>query len=212
MFVNYNIKLYLCSCSLILYEFTIYICAMNLVEEEKKVLCGKVRSIVHASGLSPSIFADRIHTQRSSISHILSERNKPSLEIVDKILKKFPGITYEWLMDNNPATPLPKEVAFIDEITENELITAESTASPKPSESSKKSVTDTKPVQTNFKRLRDRGSMGFGTANMSQPMNTAGAGQNTSSNITRITICYSDGSYKDLPYDDIMKLMYFKVI
>jgi len=48
--------------------------------------------------LSPSQFADEIQVQRSSISHILSGRNKPSLDFVLKILSTYPDINSEWLM------------------------------------------------------------------------------------------------------------------
>jgi len=48
--------------------------------------------------MSPSKFADEIGVQRSSISHILSERNKPSLEFVQKILNTFPEINTDWLL------------------------------------------------------------------------------------------------------------------
>lgn len=39
-----------------------------------------------------------IGVQRSSISHILSGRNRPSLDFVQKILKVFPDIRSEWLV------------------------------------------------------------------------------------------------------------------
>lgn len=48
--------------------------------------------------LTPSKFADLIGVQRSSVSHILSERNKPSFDFLQKTLKTFPGLNAEWLM------------------------------------------------------------------------------------------------------------------
>lgn len=48
--------------------------------------------------LTPSKFADLIGVQRSSVSHILSERNKPSYDFLQKTLKTFPGLKAEWLM------------------------------------------------------------------------------------------------------------------
>lgn len=49
-------------------------------------------------GLSPSEFADRIGVQRSSISHIVSGRNKPSIDFLEKILAEFPDIDLKWLI------------------------------------------------------------------------------------------------------------------
>lgn len=48
--------------------------------------------------LSPSQFADEISVQRSSLSHILSGRNKPSLDFVTKLLTSYPEINSDWLL------------------------------------------------------------------------------------------------------------------
>ena len=48
--------------------------------------------------LSASKFADAIGVQRSNISHVLSGRNKPSLELINKILDHFEQINADWLL------------------------------------------------------------------------------------------------------------------
>ncbi|HOY30675.1 MAG TPA: hypothetical protein PKW80_02235 [Bacteroidales bacterium] len=48
--------------------------------------------------LTPSKFADEIGIQRSSMSHIMGGRNLPSLDLITKILKKYPDINSEWLI------------------------------------------------------------------------------------------------------------------
>ncbi len=48
--------------------------------------------------LTPSKFADIIGVQRSSVSHVISGRNKPSYDFLQKTLKAFPGLNAEWLM------------------------------------------------------------------------------------------------------------------
>jgi len=60
--------------------------------------------------LSASSFAEKIQVQRSSISHILSGRNKPSLEFVMKIVKQFDEVELYWLLNGKgsfPKTGLP---------------------------------------------------------------------------------------------------------
>ena len=47
--------------------------------------------------LNASSFADKIGVQRSSMSHILSGRNKPSLDFILKIYETFPEISLTWL-------------------------------------------------------------------------------------------------------------------
>ncbi len=49
--------------------------------------------------ISAAQLADKVEVQRSSISHILSGRNKPSLEFVLKILKAFPEVELYWLLN-----------------------------------------------------------------------------------------------------------------
>ena len=59
----------------------------------------KIKQILIDKNLSPSYFADEIGVQRSSISHILSGRNRPSFDIIQKIIRRFPDLGYEWIME-----------------------------------------------------------------------------------------------------------------
>ena len=58
----------------------------------------RITKILEYSGLSASEFADEIDVQRSSISHIMSGRNKPSLEFIVKIKNRFPEISWDWII------------------------------------------------------------------------------------------------------------------
>jgi DNA-binding XRE family transcriptional regulator len=60
----------------------------------------KIKQILADKNLSPSLFADEIGIQRSSMSHILAGRNKPSLDIVQKIVKRFPELGTNWILDD----------------------------------------------------------------------------------------------------------------
>ncbi len=48
--------------------------------------------------LTPSKFADLIGVQRSSVSHVISGRNNPSFDFLQKTLKAFPGLKADWLV------------------------------------------------------------------------------------------------------------------
>ena len=48
--------------------------------------------------LSSARFAGIIGVQPSSISHILSGRNKPGFDFIEKILTKYPSLNAEWLI------------------------------------------------------------------------------------------------------------------
>ncbi|MFD1468688.1 helix-turn-helix domain-containing protein [Hymenobacter caeli] len=58
----------------------------------------RIRALLLARQLSPTQFADAIGVARPIMSHILSGRNKPSLEVVQKILEAFPDLAMPWLL------------------------------------------------------------------------------------------------------------------
>lgn len=58
----------------------------------------RIRQILEHKQLTPTQFADLIGVGRPVMSHILSERNKPSLEVVKQISSAFPDIALPWLM------------------------------------------------------------------------------------------------------------------
>ena len=58
----------------------------------------RINSILKHFKLTSSQFADKIGVQRSSISHVLSGRNKPGFNFIQKILSRFPEINAEWLL------------------------------------------------------------------------------------------------------------------
>ncbi|WP_397362803.1 helix-turn-helix domain-containing protein [Olleya sp. R77988] len=65
----------------------------------------RLQKVIDYYGESASSFAEKIGVQRSSISHILSGRNKPSLEFVLKVLSSFPEVELYWLMNGKGNFP-----------------------------------------------------------------------------------------------------------
>ncbi|AXB57881.1 helix-turn-helix domain-containing protein [Flavobacterium fluviale] len=63
-------------------------------------------------GLNASAFADKIGVQRSSMSHLLSGRNKPSLDFVMKILEVFPDVNLYWILIGRGSFPKNDEVVI----------------------------------------------------------------------------------------------------
>lgn len=69
----------------------------------------RLQKILEYYDISAAAFADEIDVGRSSISHILSGRNKPSLDFVLKILKAYPEVELYWLLNgkgNFPSKPV----------------------------------------------------------------------------------------------------------
>jgi transcriptional regulator with XRE-family HTH domain len=69
----------------------------------------RLKKVIDYYDLSASAFADQLGVQRSSISHILSGRNKPSLEFVMKILSNFPEVELYWLLNGKGSFPATDE-------------------------------------------------------------------------------------------------------
>jgi Helix-turn-helix. len=79
--------------------------------------------------MSASAFAEKVGVQPSSISHILSGRNKPSLEFIQKVLIQFPKVNADWLISGKNNT---------EEFTTNpEKIVPQKNSIPTPQNSSK---------------------------------------------------------------------------
>lgn len=55
--------------------------------------------------LSASVFADKLGVQRSGLSHLLSGRNKPSLDLIMKITENFPEADLYWLLNGKGNFP-----------------------------------------------------------------------------------------------------------
>jgi transcriptional regulator with XRE-family HTH domain len=58
----------------------------------------RIKELLIKENISSSQLADKIGVQRSSISHVLSGRNKPGFDFIQKILITFPGISGDWLI------------------------------------------------------------------------------------------------------------------
>ena len=59
----------------------------------------RIRTLLESRQLTPTQFADSIGIARPIVSHILSGRNKPSLEVVQRILAAMPDLSMPWLLN-----------------------------------------------------------------------------------------------------------------
>lgn len=94
----------------------------------------RLEIILDYYSLNASSFADKIGVQRSSLSHLLSGRNKPSLDFILKILDVFPDIDLYWIL--NGKGNFPKNAEEFEEI-KNSTEQVEKQNSPTPSNSEK---------------------------------------------------------------------------
>lgn len=65
----------------------------------------RIQAVIDHYGLTISFFADKIGVQRSSISHLLKGRNKPSLDFVMKVIQTYPEVNLYWLLNGKGNFP-----------------------------------------------------------------------------------------------------------
>lgn len=97
----------------------------------------QLQKIMHHFGLSTTELADKIMVPKATISHLISERNKPSLEFIMKLHTTFPTLNLEWLIyekepflitENDPKsiekdqieTPVLNEILEVETVNEIE--------------------------------------------------------------------------------------------
>ncbi|MEN9960917.1 MAG: hypothetical protein RL045_1169, partial [Bacteroidota bacterium] len=127
----------------------------------------------------------------SSISHILSGRNKPSLDVVQKILIAFPEIPAEELLDDKRDLSItvsaPKVTSTPTSVTPS-LFDAVIPSAP---ESPKNSLAEQTIVQSNLRRPRESSPKAVVTA--VAPATTA----HLAKKIERVLIFYTDGTFTE---------------
>lgn len=129
----------------------------------------RLQKIMDEYDLNATSFADAIDVGRSSISHIISGRNKPSLEFVMKIIEAFPEVELYWLLNGKGSFPK-------SQLTKRAPIVSSQLAA----------NFDDEPVAL--------ASNSTDASSTTQP--TPDTSPSTKSDIERIVIFYKDGTFK----------------
>ncbi len=87
----------------------------------------RIIQFLKENNLTSTKFADVIGVQRSSISHILSGRNKPSYDFIEKMLLSYPDMNAQWLITGkgNMFVNQPSLFKTDEKIIENVLTSPE---------------------------------------------------------------------------------------
>ena len=136
----------------------------------------KLLNLMKTEQLTASKLAELLGIQPSGISHILGGRNKPSFDLVQKILRRFPQVNPDWLL-------LDSEVMFRDEAeqpTGNALFSFEN------------SDPQTEPSGGNSENTKISEGK---TSEKNELANIFCRTQNGQKDVDRILILYNDGSF-----------------
>ncbi len=136
----------------------------------------RLEIILDYYNLSASAFADIINVQRSSLSHLLSGRNKPSLDFIIKVIEVFPEVDLYWIL--NGKGTFPKSEKNISIQSAKQELSSDEISSPDLFSS----------VQMNSKSLPENNEIEKKTISISN---------SEVKTIERIVIFYTDGSFKN---------------
>lgn len=113
----------------------------------------RLKLVMSHFGLTPSTLADTVGVPRSSVSHLLTGRNKPSLDFVLKLIKAYPDVNLYWLLNGKGSFPSNSEenakevppTLFVESkpkspVREETKATATSTSAPKFEKDSAKEI------------------------------------------------------------------------
>ena len=129
----------------------------------------RLEKILDYYSISATAFSEQIDFNRSTISHILSGRNKPSLEFVMKVVQEFPEVELYWLLNGKGTFPAQQETSL--EISRSE------TTVPAP----EKNITIASEIPQSLPKSPSEEKKDISVA---------------TNKIERIVIFYTDGSFK----------------
>jgi plasmid maintenance system antidote protein VapI len=140
----------------------------------------RLEKILDYYGLSATAFSEKIDFNRSTISHLISGRNKPSLEFVMKVVHTFEEVNLYWLLNGKGTFPSTAEI----EQKEIKLsANSQATEAVAPSEKSTHKNSDASvPLLESDKNVS---------------ANSVLRSSSTSSSIDCIIIFYTNGSFKE---------------
>lgn len=175
----------------------------------------RLNQFLELEDLSPSQFAEIMGIQRSSVSHILSERNKPSYDFIEKMLTKFPQISAEWLIlgkgkpykEQNVSSPQILQHNLFSQFSENKESIPQN-ATPEPPQNRISDDVSRKTPENFSEKVISEAPVNASGATQSQvpppviasgapSVIASGAMQSHPRRITRITIFYSDGTFEE---------------
>jgi transcriptional regulator with XRE-family HTH domain len=99
------------------------------------MLKDRVKQVMESESLTPKEFSEKLSIQRSSLSHVFSGRNKPSLDFIMKLTQVFPHLSMEWILhgrgemhskqlssaDSNPVTNVTSETVLVQNDVQNKV-------------------------------------------------------------------------------------------
>ncbi len=150
----------------------------------------RLQQFLNAEQLSPARLSDIIGIQRSGMSHILSGRNKPSFDFIQKLLLKFPTLNPDWLITGKGK--MYKEAQSVNQqnfqnpVVQNSIDNVENKAQLKEIQEDTRFFEDAEPSENSIIDSKKREE------------------RNNSKQIVKMILVYSDGTFSDFKHEDTL--------
>lgn len=149
----------------------------------------RIADLIEEKGYSRSGFAEAVGVQRTIVSHVLSGRNRPSLDLVVRILRTFPEL--------DPSGFILGEQREVNE--EQEGAETEADENPKTEEeveSGQKEI----PLSESAQAIEEKGQERE-AKDEDPPAYRTASRQGANKAVERVVICYSDGTFASYEAD-----------
>lgn len=170
----------------------------------------RIQLFMRARNLNAAQLAEEINVQKSGISHILTGRNNPSLDFIQKILNRYPEINAEWLImgqgamfrDMNGGEVAYQNLAYnLEKEIVNDLFSGiESSENSILATNEERSTKNGEDIAQNLNTVKEQNKP------VSKPeylqSSTFKVNDNSPENISKIIIVYSDNSFSVLKSRD----------
>lgn len=152
----------------------------------------QLQQIMEHFSLTTTELADKILVPKATISHLISERNKPSLEFIMKLHTHFPSLNLEWLIYG-------KEPFLVGGIVEEKVEKSISTSAPISLlfQENEEEKIDEKVNQNLIEEVSEKNLERHSKVEEEIPIKIFPLiNENSNRTIESIVVFYSDGSFK----------------
>lgn len=171
----------------------------------------RIEKLMQHEGMTSGQFAQEIGIQNSTLSHILNNRNNPSLDVMKKILNRFPLINSDWLILGQGAmfrkeshSQMPSLFGFDDEsssLSENSIDRNAENSIRNFSVNEKKSVSPLSEMNTGVSDSRKNESLAIKEKSLENSVIksefTREQTSNVGTKVIKIILYYSDNTFQE---------------
>lgn len=158
----------------------------------------RIKQVMDEAGLTTTEFSNKLGVQRSGLSHVFNGRNRPGLDLILRVVKVFPEVGYEWLLEGKQNVAKRVDTA----VTQNEDVDSKDQKEVTDVTINKGLFEDTEPEQlpgsdTNVTKEEPQGAYHTSKVKDKTPNKQHGNFGSDQKKAVKIIVLYDDGTFED---------------